>query len=87
MSTNITKLEIVYSFRDSACESNFIVVRSKVNYRTNQKMVATLIVAGKIIKVPLQLEFLIQVPLAFCNTVLPQRVIRPIYFDFDKYKG
>jgi len=80
-----TKADGKYSFGDLFCETDFTVVATKQDYRQDQKDVATLAIDKKVIEANLQLESLIQAPVATATEALPQIVIRPIYFDFDKY--
>jgi len=75
-----------YLFENLDCEKSFTVVGSKEDYRPDQKGANTLDIDEKVIIANLQLESLIQAPVvAAAPTALPQIVIRPIYFDFDKY--
>ena len=74
-----------YIFEDISCETAFTVVGSKENYRGDQKKVITLDKDKKTIEANLQLESLIKEATSETPEALPQIVIRPIYFDFDKY--
>lgn len=77
-----------YIFEGVSCETKFTVVGSKENYRSDQKEVETVVEDGKTLEINLQLEPLIKdAPVATTEVeeALPQIVIRPIYFDFDKF--
>ncbi|AUC13626.1 hypothetical protein BTO06_00025 [Tenacibaculum sp. SZ-18] len=69
-----------YHFKNIDCESNFIVIASKDNYRSNQKEVLTQDVNKKQNKTDLVLESLI-----VKNKEVAQIVINPIYFQFDLF--
>ena len=81
----VTKADGKYSFGDLSCETDFTVLATKADHRKDQKDVATIDVDKKVVEANLQLESLIKAPVAQATEALPQIVIRPIYFDFDKY--
>jgi len=85
LAEQVTKADGKYAFTDLLCETDFTVVATKSDYRQDQKEVATIDVDKEIIEANLQLESLIQAPVVNATEALPQIVIRPIYFDFDKY--
>lgn len=63
-----------YSFEEIACETKYVVVASKENYRNKNKNTQTLDINKENVVVNISLESLI---------VENQIVINPIYFDFD----
>lgn len=73
-----------YSFEALPCETVYNVVATKEDYRQDQAEVKTLDIDEKVIEANLALENLIK-PAPVVTAPLPQIVIRPIYFDFDKY--
>lgn len=81
----VTKADGKYSFTAVSCETDFTVVGTKGDYRQDKKEAVTLDIDKKTIEANLQLESLIKAPVVATPEALPQIVIRPIYFDFDKY--
>ncbi|WP_369048663.1 OmpA family protein [Tenacibaculum sp. UWU-22] len=69
-------VEGLYTFTDIDCSLNFTVMGEKMDYKPDQKQVATTSVNGET-----RVADLVLTPLIIGNQI----VINPIYFDFDKY--